>query len=435
MDEFSKLKYKEEKAKVGFIKKYINKITNSKRFKKVKRSLKLIKSSKNYNKIETKEIIENNKNEISTNHKIINKRNAGIDLLRILAMLGIVYSHILFQGKGILTYPKYKTRIAKSFTYVFWHNNAYALISGIVGYKSTKYSNLLYLWLCTVFYSLSIRYYYLKSKKGTIEGELYKEYYPAIYERYWYFTNYFVMFLFLPAINKGIQYLSKPEFKLLVSSIYGILILWHTYMNINKEDHFKMDRGFSAIWLLCLYMIGAYIGKYNIVYTGIKRFIFSFLYLFVFISLCYIFNNYSDTVSGFTSNNKTKIINILIRLIPDDMNNLFKATQSISVTLFFLQLKYNKYLSNLIIFFGPLTFGVYLIHLNHNVVNNYFSTILKGESYSLKENEVILMFIFKTIKIFVGCIIIEYLRHLLFNILKIRKICIFFEKISYKIAN
>ena len=114
---------------------------------------------------------------------------------------------------------------------------------------------------------------------------------------------------------------------------------------------------------------------------------------------------------------------------------MIKYTQAISLSLLFLQLKYNDYLSKLITFFGHLTFGVYLIHINPIVSNNYLSKIMNGESYYLTSNEVIQMFILKSIKIFIVCIIIDYFRHLLFTILKIRKICIFAEKIFFKIIS
>jgi surface polysaccharide O-acyltransferase-like enzyme len=156
--------------------------------------------------------------------KIIKKRNSGIDLIRLVAMLGIVYTHILAQGKGTAKYFRYKNEIVRTLTFVFWHNNAFTLIAGIVGYKSTKYSNLLYLWICIVFYSLGIHYYFQRFKPNVnVNGELYKEYFPVIYNRYWFFTSYFGMFIFLPAINKGLQYLNKSEFKLLVLSIFFIL--------------------------------------------------------------------------------------------------------------------------------------------------------------------------------------------------------------------
>ena len=175
---------------------------------------------------------KDNKKQISmkkTQKSIIKKRNAGIDLLRIISMIGIVYNHVLVQGKGIIKYNKYEIKIKNSLTYLFWHNNVYALISGVVGYKSTKYSNLFYLWLSVVFYSLGFHFYYLKCKKSArIYGHLYNEYYPVVYGRYWYFSSYFGMFIFLPAINKGVQYLNKPEFNLLVISIFGIYIFWNT---------------------------------------------------------------------------------------------------------------------------------------------------------------------------------------------------------------
>ena len=206
-------------------------------------------------------------------------------------------------------------------------------------------------------------------------------------------------------------------------------------MNI-KEDHFKMNGGSSTIWLLCLYITGAYIGKYNVVYTGIKRYIFSFIYLFIFLFLCYIFNKYRNyTIIEFSRNYKIKLKNFIKRLLSDNLNGVIRFTQAISLALFFLQLKYNYYLSKLITFIGPLTFAVYLIHTNPIVYNKYITKILYGKPYDLTFNEVMQMLILKCIRIFIVCIIIDYLRHLLFTLLKIRKICILAEKIFFKIIS
>ena len=389
---------------------------------------KLIKPFKEANKN------EDNINRINSQQKINKRRNAGIDLLRIMAMMGIVFSHILYQGKGLNKYHRYKNKIKFLYTYIFWHVNSYGIISGIVGYKSTKYSNLLYIWLCVVFYSVSIHYYYLIYKKdASIKDELYVEYYPIIYKRYWYCTSYFGMFIFLPAINKGIQYLSKSEFKLLVMSILNIFVFWQAYIN-NKGDFFNMNGGHSIIWLLCLYIIGAYIGKFNVIYTRIKRYIFSFIYLFIFLFLCSIHNKYRYyTISGSIGNYKIKLINLIKN--SSESFCVIKTTQAIFITLFFLQLKYNEYLSKFITFFGPLTFGVYLIHFHKIVRKNYLSILLVRESYSLAFNEVIKMLILKCLKIFLVCIIIEYLRHLLFTILKIRKICLLTEYFIFKMVS
>ena len=425
MNKVYQLKSKEKESKIVFIKKLLNKFINNRKLKK-------IIFYKKFNKIEDKDIYEDI-NQIKSKPKIIKKRNSGIDLIRILAMLGIIYTHIIYQGKGIYKYSKY--HIIKTHSFVCWHNNAFSLISGIVGYKSTKYSNLLYLWLCVVFYSVSIHYYYLKFKSGAkVFGELYEECFPVIYNRYWYFSSYFGMFIFLPAVNKGLQYLSKPEFKLLVISIFFIFAFWFNFIS-NNIDVFFINRGYSTIWLLCLYIFGVYIGKFNSVFIGIKRYIISLIYLFIFLSLCtiyYIFRDDDDTISNSNGSYKIKLIK---KLMPNNLNNVLKTTQAILITLFFLQLKYNKYLSKFITFFGPLTFGVYLIHINVNVYQNFLKEILIKESDNLTASEVINMFILKTIKLFLECIIIEYLRHLLFTILKIRKICQYIEKIAFKIVS
>jgi hypothetical protein len=48
------------------------------------------------------------------------------------------------------------------------------------------------------------------------------------------------MFIFLPIVNKGIQDLNKPEFQLVVISIFGIFIFWYNYIN-SKSDFFAMN--------------------------------------------------------------------------------------------------------------------------------------------------------------------------------------------------
>ena len=40
-----------------------------------------------------------------------------------------------------------------------WHNDGFILISGIVGYKTHKYSNLFYLWLTVFFYTVGMNQY------------------------------------------------------------------------------------------------------------------------------------------------------------------------------------------------------------------------------------------------------------------------------------
>lgn len=139
MDNFFHIISKYIKNKKDFISEYLNKNFHY-------RKITIIEPPKGNNKFDIKDVKIDYINKIGK-QKIIKKRNAAVDLLRIIAMIGIVYAHVLNQGKGFYKYNRYKIKLKSLYTYVFWHDNVYALISGIVGYKSTKYSNLLYIWL------------------------------------------------------------------------------------------------------------------------------------------------------------------------------------------------------------------------------------------------------------------------------------------------
>ena len=271
----------------------INNIFNKNNISKYKKSKRNIIRGKKIKKIITDNILNNNNTK--KNIKPIKIRNAGVDLVRIIAMIGIIIWHILAHGGALNKYHRYdKLNLLNSF--FFWHLNGYNLISGIVGYKTHKYSNLLHLWLCVLFYSIIINLYYRKYKPLTvINDKLSSEFFPVIFYKYWYFTKYFGMYLFLPPINKGIEYLKKSELKILVLSLCGVIIIWHDYKN-KKQDAFGIENGGSVLWFIVLYIIGGYIGKYNVIYNGNKKVIFCLICLSIFISsslLCYYLPKYN----------------------------------------------------------------------------------------------------------------------------------------------
>ena len=139
-------------------------------------------------------------------------RNPGVDFIRMIAMNGIIINHLVYQGNGIFKFAEYKKQLVFLNSLFFWHNNGFVLLSGFVGYKTNKYSNLLYLWLSTVFYSVGIHLYFIKFRPHSfIRYKMPNEYFPIIFERYWFFTIYFGMYLLLPVINKGISLLTKVE--------------------------------------------------------------------------------------------------------------------------------------------------------------------------------------------------------------------------------
>ncbi len=54
--------------------------------------------------------------------------------------------------------------------------------------------------------------------------------------------------------------------------------------------------------------------------------------------------------------------------------------QSISIILIAMSINYNKYISKIICFFGPLTFGVYLIHEQSLVRGKFIRNLFSRDS-------------------------------------------------------
>ena len=370
------------------------------------------------------------------NKQIKKIRNPGIDIVRLLTMYCILITHSLRFGNAYKYFYKYERILRLIQSFLSWNNNAFILISGIVGYKTNKYSNLLYLWLIVVFYSVGIHKYIITYKREYhINRENNKIFYPMVFNLYWYFTTYFGMYLFLPVINKGISQLSKYEFRLVVISTLGILVFWKDYKNI-KEDVFHINRGNSVIWFLIFYLTGAYIGKYRVDYNGFKKFIYCFICGAIFTLTSFIYFKFNIKEYYFLIANKKIEIPIFLRELPfENFNSVLKITQSITLCLFFLQIHYNQYIAKIICFFGPLAFSIYLIYSNPILLGNVIKKLFINQPRNSSLKSLLSLLLIKSFKRTAFCLVIDYLRHLLFSLLKIKNLLFFIEiKIKEKLS-
>ena len=370
------------------------------------------------------------------NAKKVKERNPGVDFVRILSMYAIVIHHILHHGGLFQKYRIYKELILLNIS-CYWHVSTFALISGYIGYKSNKYSNLLYLSLCAIFYSSFITYYFNKFRPQFYTRKLiYKDFFPVFFDEYWYFSRYFGMYLFLPVINKGIESLGKSELRMAFISLIFFYVVMKEYIN-PKGDPFRLNDGYTVVWLLICYITGSYFGKFKYDIHGIKKYLYFFIYIIVFYYstiLCYKINN-NNLIIDTKRYYKLKLMIFLKSIFVQKISSIPMILQSICVLLLFTQIKYNKYLGKIITFIGPLTFGIYLIHDKPLVRDNIVKHLFIKDAYNLSLNIVIKLVFLRAVKIFGICVLIDYLRHIIFTALRIRTICILIEKIIFKIVN
>ena len=139
------------------------------------------------------------KNEFSELSKEIKEnRNFGIDIGRILAIFFIINHHIIYHG-GLLFKTKalsFDNNFLIFFNTIFCSGvNMFGMISGFVGFRSHKFSNLIYLLFQTFIYNYGIAFFFKKTRPKIVK-DLNNYLYPLFISDYWYFNAYFTMYFF-----------------------------------------------------------------------------------------------------------------------------------------------------------------------------------------------------------------------------------------------
>lgn len=198
------------------------------------------------------------------------ERIIGVDLLKIFAMILMVALHLI--GMTGLIVANEEALTSKILCSIYFLTrcavNCYAIASGFlcVG-KKFKISRILQLWLQTVFYSLSIALIFKILAPETIAyREIIGYCFPFITRKYWYMSAYMGVFLFMPMLNIAIDHLSKKQFSIILILIVSVCsFAYCIYSLVFSTDPFGVDGGFSVIWLIVMYLCGAYIKKYELV--------------------------------------------------------------------------------------------------------------------------------------------------------------------------
>lgn len=342
----------------------------------------------------------------------MNEKNVNIDFIKVISMYMIIFLHLITMGGSInnstyngLNYFVFYLLMILTFVCV----NLFALVSGYLMIdKKIKLKNLMNLWVKTLFFSILIGGVGYLLLRGIIEKQLViNSLFPLTRNQYWYFSSYFGLYLMIPYLNRMILTLSKKEMQMgiFIINIFGFLSL------IFRGDPFKLNLGYSMIWLIFTYFMGAYIKRFVNISTIdrkkiLKKYLFVNLLLFLitaFISLFYKGNFiFPKLTTLFIAYSSPFII----------FSSIFLFELILS-----LQIK-NKIFIKTILFLSPITFSIYLISTHPIVFRYIIKDIMK--SYANKNILIsLLALVVISISIFVICCIIDLLRAKLFNLLKI----------------
>ena len=332
------------------------------------------------------------------------ERNYGIELLRILAIVFVIMLHILGRG-GV--YPYTGSNVVTSEraanyavawileTAAYGAVDLFALISGFVCLNSSfRIKKWMRLWALVAFWGVA-EYFLFDNCTFIFNGfneflraiipivqpgvEAYgataQDYKDVIFtvgtKQFWYFNMYTLLFILMPILNAGLQKLNKKQLALMSFVLFAAASVYKT---IFDKDLFGLSGGYTAIWLIIMYIFGATAKKYYddgfrpnkllclggyLVCVGITagfRFVFDYFY-----------NKYPEKEIFYDCND------ILI-----SYTGPFVVIGSVLLLFMFMQINLKtKAGKKITLFFSSASFGIYIFHV-HNAV---WDKLLQGRFY------------------------------------------------------
>ncbi|MDQ0359795.1 acyltransferase [Breznakia pachnodae] len=344
------------------------------------------------------------------------KRISGIDILKIFSMFMIVGVHILNIGGVLQALPPFQSNKYYLFTglnTIFYICvNCYALASGYLMVNSKfKISKILKLWVIVLFYLLLF---------GIIFNDKINTFYyffPILSNQYWYFIAYVGLYFLSPFLNhymiENRNNKNLKTFIILLIIIFAVLPYFSYTPNL-----FTLNNGYSVLWLVICYIIGAYIKLCNVQFK--KKFLIPILFSSLFIEyIIKLVKTYSD-MNG---------IKLPIILNSGIYTSVFMLLAAICLMLLFLRINIkNPTLTKFFSTSAAITFGIYIIQENilfrAQFIENKFGSI--GTMSTVNS---ILYYICSVVIIYFVCHLIEFIRMHIFNFLKIDTLLKKFDKI------
>ncbi|MCR4902112.1 MAG: acyltransferase [Butyrivibrio sp.] len=344
------------------------------------------------------------------------KREANFELLRVIAMFMVVILHYLSHADVLIKlgtpigYVNLFATLLESFCIVAV--NVWVLISGYFLSTSGFHLKRIIQLICEVlFYTVTVSIvmqiagtYSMGRSDGFYKIAQYC--FPIASEHYWFATSYVFMYILSPVLNSGVRKLSRWQLKVVIMG----LLLWFCFIkSIIPVNFVTDDMGYGLNWFIVLYLIAAYIRKYDVrIMSNGKQ---SSLLYFVSVVLIFVIElavyKYNSITGGFN----------YYFDVPFHYNYILCLTGALGIFSSFRYLKIrNRVISNISCFLAPMTFGVYLLHEHIEIrdrwlvwMQNFFGPI-PGTVFSFAGHLLI-----SVIVVFFAGVFVDFIRIQMFN--------------------
>lgn len=342
------------------------------------------------------------------------KRNYGLDLLRLVSMLLIVTLHLMRRGGVMAALDVGSARywvcsVIECFAYCTI--NTFAMLTGYV-YVRAKYrfSSLALLWLQTLVYTLGIGIivWCFKPQLFSLQ-HLSCLVFPVSKNLYWYLSSYFALFLLIPFLNKGLEALSQKQTGTLLVLLF---IAFSLVPSLSGRDLFGLNEGYGTLWLIYMYLVGAYIRQYDVgadlkAGKALVCYVVACLLPLVLRAVLAVIEGHPRW--PFTD--RIGLTGIGSPLVVASGIALFFACKNARLP---------RWLEKLIAFLTPGAFGVYLIH-EHEYIRSYLLSGLLAPLAKRSLPVMVLGILGCAFGIFLLCVLVDVARHHLFRRLRLKE--------------
>lgn len=361
------------------------------------------------------------------------ERNMGVELFRIVSMILVVMLHVLGHG-GVYSHAKalgdtYKTAWFL-YTMAYCCVNCYAMISGYANVKANfKFRKMVYLWLEVVTLNLGLTaamHFFVPG--AVIETEYWwKAAFPLTMRALWYVCAYFFMFPLIPILNKGLLSLKKYQHILIIF----LLQMPTIFRLIMQKDNYVLGSGYSALWLICLYIIGAYFRIYGAPKWAKWYVTLPAFFIATYIAWSYRMNIETQYAEKLIEKDSELYTNrgILISYISPCM-----VVMAAALMMFFMQIKIKRKIPKIIIAnLAKASFGVFILHVG--AAFWYYTDFWKKfNAYGkLPASDMVVAVVGASLAIYLVASLISLARIYLFKLLRVHKAVDFFADLPSRI--
>ena len=290
----------------------------------------------------------------------------------------------------------------------------FGIISGYVGFsekeKKFNYANYLTMWLQVVVYGVGVTvvYWFIDPELVT-RKELWKMFFPVTNDLYWYFSAYTGLVFLIPLLNAGVRSCSRES---LAKMFIALCLLFSVSGAV--ADRFELGRGYSLIWLVALYLLGAIMRKCGIGQKIPAAAAFGGIVVCCLISWQWKLNGEPFTIFDIKVG-KGLLVNYL---------GITHVIAAVLHVIAFSKLRFHPVLQKLIAFAAPGAFAVYLlnnqIHIWRNVMTGKFAHLAAASPVHILIRVTAFAFSFV-----VMAVVIDWVRQKVFAALRVKEAAAF----------